>query len=210
MKVEIWSDLLCPFCYIGKRKFEIALEQFSFKSSVQIVWRSYKLDLEPIEGLNYVETLSSHKGWSKKQTLDATTHVTELGKSVGLDFHFEKGIITKTTDAHRLSHLAKKHEKQNEIEELLFKAHFTEGKNISDPKVLQDVGLEVGLPENEVIDLLNSDLYLEEVSKDIKEAKKFGIAGVPYFLVNGKLVISGAQDPSAFLKILKKGYEEKI
>ena len=210
MNVEIWSDVMCPFCYIGKRKFENALVQFPHKNNINIIWKSFQLDPTTITdpNLNTIEHLAYKKGWSKEQAEQTTAHVTNIAKQVGLDFHFEKAVVANSFDAHRLSHLAKKYGKQNELEEQLFKAYFTDGKNTADHNTLTEIGKAAGLAESEIANVLNSDLYAEEVHEDIEQAQQVGVRGVPFFMIDSKYAVSGAQESDTFLGALTKAYEE--
>ena len=210
MNVEIWSDVMCPFCYIGKRKFENALAQFPQKDKINIIWKSFQLDPTTVTdpSLNTIEHLAHKKGWSKEQAAETTAHVTDIAKKVGLDFHFEKAVVANSFDAHRLSHLAKKHGKQNELEEKLFLAYFTEGKNTADHSTLLQIAKEIGLDEKEATDVLNSTTYSNEVEQDINEAQQVGVRGVPFFVIDRKYAVSGAQESETFLGALTKAYEE--
>ena len=210
MNVEIWSDVMCPFCYIGKRKFENALAQFPQKDKINIIWKSFQLDPTTVTdpSLNTIEHLAHKKGWSKEQAAETTAHVTDIAKKVGLDFHFEKAVVANSFDAHRLSHLAKKHGKQNELEEKLFLAYFTEGKNTADHSTLLQIAKEIGLDEKEATDVLNSTTYSNEVEQDIAEAQQVGVRGVPFFVIDRKYAVSGAQESETFLGALTKAYEE--
>ncbi len=210
MQVEIWSDVMCPFCYIGKRKFELALEQFPQKEKVQIIWKSFQLNPEMITDPE--KTINQHlaeaKGWSLKQAEDANTYVTDIAKKVGLTYNLDKAIVANSFDAHRLSHLAKKYKKQDALEERLFLAYFTEGKNTADHNTLTSIATEIGLPENEVKALLSGTTYSEEVQKDIYEAQLVGVRGVPFFVFDRKYAISGAQDSSTFTEVLNSVWKE--
>jgi predicted DsbA family dithiol-disulfide isomerase len=210
MNVEIWSDVMCPFCYIGKRKFEKALAQFSHKDKINVIWKSFQLDPTTITNpsLNTIDNLAQKKGWSKEQADQTIAHVTGIAKQVGLDFHFEKAIVANSLDAHRLSHLAKKYGKQNELEEKLFSAYFIEGKNTADFNTLLQIATELGLDKTEVSDLLKSNTYTNEVYHDIKQAQQIGVNGVPFFLLDNKYAVSGAQESDTFLGALTKSYEE--
>lgn len=210
MNVEIWSDVMCPFCYIGKRKFEKALAQFSHKDKINVIWKSFQLDPTTITNpsLNTIDNLAQKKGWSKEQADQTIAHVTGIAKQVGLDFHFEKAIVANSLDAHRLSHLAKKYGKQNELEEKLFSAYFIEGKNTADFNTLLQIATELGLDKTEVSDLLKSNTYTNEVYYDIKQAQQIGVNGVPFFLLDNKYAVSGAQESDTFLGALTKSYEE--
>ncbi len=210
MKVEIWSDVMCPFCYIGKRKFENALAQFPHKENIEVIWKSFQLDPTTVTdpALNSVEHLAHKKGWSKQQALETTAHVANIAKQVGLDFHFDKAVVANSFDAHRLSHLAKKYGKQNELEEKLFKAYFTEGKNTADHSTLLQIGKELGIDEKEITEVLNNTTFSNEVEQDIMEAQHIGVRGVPFFVLDRKYAVSGAQESETFLGALTKAYEE--
>ncbi len=210
MNVEIWSDVMCPFCYIGKRKFEKALEQFPHKKDITITWKSFQLDPNTVTdpSLNTIENLRIKKGWSKQQTEETIAYVTNAAKQVGLDFDFEKAVVANSFDAHRLSHLAKKHNKQNELEEKLFLAYFTEGKNTADFNTLLQIGKDVGLDEAEMSEVLKGNDFAMEVENDIEQAQGFGISGVPFFVFNQKYAVSGAQEADVFLKTLHKVYDD--
>ena len=212
MKVEIWSDVMCPFCYIGKRKFENALAQFPHKENIEVIWKSFQLDPTTVTdpSLNSVEHLAHKKGWSKQQAQETTAHVTSIAKQVGLDFHFDKAVVANSFDAHRLSHLAKKYGKQNELEEKLFQAYFTDGKNTADHSTLLQIGKELGIVENEINEVLNNTTYSNEVEQDIIEAQQIGVRGVPFFVLDRKYAVSGAQESETFLGALTKAYSEHV
>lgn len=210
MKVEIWSDVMCPFCYIGKRKFEKALEQFPHKNNITVIWKSFQLDPSTMTDptLNTIDHLAHRKGWSKQQAQETTAQVTNIAKQVGLEFNFDKAVVANSFDAHRLSHLAKKYHKQNDLEEQLFKAYFTDGKNTADHKTLIEIGMIVGIEEQEMKAILNSNQYTTEVDADIQQAQQIGVSGVPFFVIDRKYAVSGAQEPDTFLGALNKAYEE--
>jgi predicted DsbA family dithiol-disulfide isomerase len=210
MKVDIWSDIRCPFCYIGKRKFEKALEKFSHKNEIEVDWHSFELDptLKTDPAVNAVEHIAEIKGISKAQAEGMHTHVTNAAKEVGLDFNFEKNIVANSFNAHRLIQLAKTKGLANEAEEALFKAHFTEGKNIDDNNTLLEVGLAIGLEKDEVNEIFTSDAFAKEVKRDEMQAQSFGIRGVPFFILNNKYAVSGAQSPDVFLQALSQAWTE--
>ena len=212
MNVEIWSDVMCPFCYIGKRKFEKALAQFPHKDKVNVIWKSFQLDPTTITdtSLNTIDNLAQKKGWSKEQANQTINHLTGIAKQVGLDFHFEKAVVANSLDAHRLSHLAKKYGKQNELEEKLFSAYFIDGKNTADFNTLLQIATELDLDKTEVSALLKSNTYTNEVYHDIKQAQQIGVNGVPFFLLDNKYAVSGAQESDTFLGALTKAYEEHL
>lgn len=210
MKVNIWSDVRCPFCYIGKRKFEMALEKFSHKEKVEVEWHSFQLDpnLKTTTEVNAIDHISEIKGISHDQAVQMHQHVTQVANEVGLDFEFDKVIVANSFNAHRLIQLAKKHGLGSEIEEQLFKAHFIEGKNIDDNEVLVSKGISVGLAEKEIKQVLFSDAFSEEVKQDEMKAQSIGVRGVPFFVLNDKYAVSGAQSPETFLDVLEQTWTD--
>ena len=210
MKVNIWSDVRCPFCYIGKKKFEKALENFPQKDSIEVVWHSYQLDpnLETDPNTNTVEYFTKAKGVSADQAKQMLGHATAMAKEVGLDFYLEEAVLANSFNAHRLIQLAKSKGLGNAIEEALFKAHFTEKKNIDDKTVLTETGVSVGLEEEEVKEMLASDAFENEVKQDELAARRIGVQGVPFFVLNNKYGISGAQSSEVFLETLEKAWGE--
>jgi predicted DsbA family dithiol-disulfide isomerase len=206
MIIEIWSDIICPFCYIGKRRFEKALEKFEGKSNVQVTWKSYQLDPGLITNAskNVNQYLAQRKGISVEKAKEMNAYVTEMARSEGLIYNFDKAIVASSFDAHRLSHLAKRHGLQDAMEERLFAAYFTEGKNMADPAVLISLGKETGLDETGISKMLESDLYADEVHNDIYEAQQIGVRGVPFFVFDNKYAVSGAQDSEVFLDVMNK------
>lgn len=210
MKVEIWSDIVCPFCYIGKRNFEKALEKFEQKDDVEVIWRSFELSpgLKTDPSKSIYEFLAEKKGWTVDYSRDVHAQLTETAKNAGLDYNFDEAIVANSFNAHRLSHLAAMHGVQDEVEERLFSAYFTEGKNIDDDATLLQIGTEQGIPEAEIRKMLQSDDYRKQVEEDIEASRKVGVQGVPFFVVNEKYAVSGAQPEEAFLQVLQKVQEE--
>jgi predicted DsbA family dithiol-disulfide isomerase len=211
MKIEIWSDVVCPFCYIGKKHFEKALEQLSFKDKIKIEWKSFQLDPSlPVAGLSIstTEYLIKHKGMSAQQIDGMLEYLKQKGAEVGIDFRQDISIQANTFTAHRLIHFVQSKGKGNEMEEALFSAHFTEGKNVGDIEVLTELAGNIGLNKTEVITFLNSKEKTKEVEKDIQEAQELGIHGVPFFVIDRKYGISGAQPIEIFIETLKKAYQE--
>ncbi|MFT3824419.1 MAG: DsbA family oxidoreductase [Chitinophagaceae bacterium] len=210
MKIEIWSDVMCPFCYIGKRKFELALQQFPHKDQVEVEWHAFQLDpeMETAPGKTVSQYLAERKGWSIEQAQAANTHVTNIAAEVGLHYQMDKAIPANSFDAHRFSHLAAQHGLQDKAEERLFAAYFTEGKNISDAGTLAELGNDIGLPTGSVAEMLQSEAFVANVKKDIGEAEQFGISGVPFFVLDRKYAVSGAQAPATFLQALQTAWNE--
>ncbi len=210
MKVEIWSDVMCPFCYIGKRRFEAALAQFEHKDQVEVVWKSFQLqpDLKTDPTKSTLEHLSQSKGWTMEYTKQVTANVVAMAKEVGLAYDFDKAVVANSFDAHRLSHYAKSKGKGDAMEEQLFKAYFIDGKNTADHQTLTALATAIGLDEKEVKLVLATDAHAKDVHKDIYESQQIGVNGVPFFAVNNKYAISGAQSSETFLGALQKAWAE--
>jgi predicted DsbA family dithiol-disulfide isomerase len=210
MIIEIWSDLTCPFCYIAKRKFESALLQFKNAASMEIVWKSFEVApgfiTQPDNNMH--QFLAGLKGISLEQSIEISKKVAEVAAQLGLVFNFHKAIPTNSFRAHQFSHFAKQHSLQDQAEERLYKAYFTEGSNIDDITVLMRLGEEIGLAPSEVRDALESRQYADEVQKDIRDGKLLGVTSVPHFVFDGKEKISGAQDSKIFLAILEKTFAD--
>jgi predicted DsbA family dithiol-disulfide isomerase len=210
MKVDIWSDVRCPFCYIGKRKFELALEKFSHKDKVEVEWHSFELDpeAETRPDMDSAEHLAQKKGQTREWAVQMNAHVSKLAAEVGLDFNIEKAVVANSFNAHRLIQLAKSMDFDNEIEELLFTAYFTDGKNIDDPDVLAEIGLAAGLEKIAVESMLKSFDFSNEVRADEQIAQQIGINGVPFFIFDQKLAVSGAQSPETFLGAMQEAWDK--
>ncbi|WP_026730731.1 DsbA family oxidoreductase [Flavobacterium denitrificans] len=206
MKIEIWSDIMCPFCYIGKRQLESALKQFP-NEKIEIEWKSFQLDpsTTPQPRKDVYNYLAERKGMSVEQSIEMHKNVTERAKSVGLDYHFEKAVISNSLEAHRIIHLAKTKNLGDEMEEIFFRAYFTEGRDLNDGPTLLELGEKAGLKKEEVLEVLqNEHLYLKDVEHDIKEAQEIGVQGVPFFVFDRKYAISGAQPVEAFVNTINE------
>ena len=212
MKVEIWSDVMCPFCYIGKRKFETALAQFEHKNEVIVEWKSFQLNpnLVTDTSKNTIQHLAESKGWTMDYTNQSVQHVTDVAAEVGLHFDFEKAVVANSFDAHRLLHLAKKHNLQDQCKELLLAAYFTEGKNKADHEVLKNIGLQIGLDATEISNVLESNQFADEVNNDIQHSQEIGVRGVPFFVLDNKYAITGAQSSETFLAALTQTWNETM
>jgi predicted DsbA family dithiol-disulfide isomerase len=210
MDVEIWSDVMCPFCYIGKRKFEQALDQFTHKEQVNVVWKSFQLnpDLKTEPGKNINQYLAEIKGWSLDEAKRMNDRVTAMAGEVGLTYDFDKAVVANSWDAHRLIQLAKKHGLGDAAEERLFRAYFTEGRDTSNHETLLELGTEIGLAAADIEQLLQSNQFAEAVSQDIYEAQQVGARGVPFFVLNRRYAVSGAQQPETFLGALNTAWSE--
>lgn len=210
MKVEIWSDVMCPFCYIGKRRFEEALQQFGHQEEIDIEWKSFQLnpDLQTDPSLIVTQYLADIKGWNLDYARQMNAHVTGMAAEVGLTYDFDRAVVANSFNAHRLIHLAQKYYSGDAAKEALLKAYFTDGKNIDDPQTLIELGLSIGLSAPEVQQMLDSDIYADAVKHDIAEAQYLGIRGVPFFVLNNKYGISGAQAVPVFTESLQKAFGE--
>lgn len=210
MKIEIWSDVVCPFCYIGKRKLEKALDKFPQRDKIEIEWKSFQLNPDQVTNpnLNTLEHLSQSKGWSMEQTREITSNVVNMAAAQGLDFDFDRAVVANTKNAHRLIHLAKESGKGGAMKERLLQAYFSEGKNVDDPATLVTLGEEVGLAEEKIKALLESNQFEEAVDHDIYESRQLGVRGVPFFVLDRKFGISGAQADEVFDQTLEKAWAE--
>jgi len=211
MKVEIWSDLVCPFCYIGKRKFEAALADFAHRDEVEVVWRSFELDPRAErESTQDMHTMLAKKlGGDRARAQAMNAHVTNQAAAVALAYDLDHAHPTNSFDAHRLIHLAADHDLQDAAEERLFAAYFTEARHIGQPEKLQEIGTEIGLDGQEIADVLAGDAYTEAVRADEAEARALGINGVPFFVIDRKYGISGAQPSEVFLEALQTIWAEQ-
>ncbi|GIP21314.1 DsbA family oxidoreductase [Paenibacillus sp. J22TS3] len=208
MKVEIWSDFMCPFCYIGKRRFELALQKFAGKDQVEVIYRSFELDPEAKRDVDYDvhDMLAGKYGMTRERAISMNNDITEQAKSVGLRYLFDTMILTNTFDAHRLAHFAAKHGKAAEMVELLLKSYFTDSKHIGDHATLADLAVQVGLDRRETEEMLASGAFTEDVRSDEQEAGELGIRAVPFFLIDRKLAVTGAQPTEVFLDALNQAF----
>lgn len=210
MKIEVWSDVVCPFCYIGKSNFDEALAQFAEKENIEFVWKSFQLNpnLKTNLDQNLYEHLSESKGISVEQAKGMGSHAAQMGKASGLNLDFDKSVVANSFNSHRLIHHAKANGLQQEMKERLFKAYFSEGKNIDDSETLIALATEIGLDSDEAMAVLESDKYADAVNADIQESRQLGVSGVPFFVFDRKYAVSGAQPAEAFLQNLEKSFTE--
>lgn len=210
MKVEIWSDVVCPWCYIGKRRFETALAQFVHRDQVEVIWRSYQLDpAAPRQsGMTTTEMLARKRGISREQAAAMTAQVSALAVQEGLDYHLDTTHYSNTVDAHRLIHLAADQGRQDAVKERLLRAYFTEGAAIDDPDTLVALVAEVGINADEARAVLASGAYADAVKADEQRARAFGIRGVPFFAIDEAYGISGAQSADVLLSALEQAWAE--
>ncbi|MBT9393259.1 DsbA family oxidoreductase [Hymenobacter sp. NST-14] len=210
MKIEIWSDILCPFCYIGKRRLESALATFAHADAVQVQWRSFELDAQadPDPTENQYARLARKYGQSEAWARQMSADMARNAAGVGLAFDFDKVVPANSLNAHRLVHLAAAHGRQDAAKERLFKAYLEEGLNINDHAVLTRLGAELQLPAAEVAELLTSRRFEQQVRQDEYEAQQIGVRGVPYFVFDDKYAVSGAQPTELFQEVLEKVWAE--
>ncbi|HXT34553.1 MAG TPA: DsbA family oxidoreductase [Chloroflexota bacterium] len=208
MNVEIWSDIVCPWCYIGKRRFEAALARFAHRDAARVTWRSFELDptASPRPAGTLDELLARKYGQTVEQAAAGHARLTALAAEDGLEYHFDRAQHGNTFDAHRLTHLAAALGLQDAMEERLMRAYFTEGLPIGDPDTLIQLAVEVGIDAEEARTALAGDAYAAEVRADEERAGAFGIRGVPFMVVDEAYGVSGAQPASVFLDALEKGW----
>jgi predicted DsbA family dithiol-disulfide isomerase len=207
MTIEIWSDYVCPFCYIGKRRLERALKGFDSKTPIEIIWRSYELDPEanPQPGQSTYESLSERKGWSVEQTKQIAKQVSDKALAEeGLQYNFDIAVPANTYQAHRLSHLARQYNAQHNIEERLLSAYFVEGKNLNDLHTLTEIGLAEGIPADAIQAMFESDAFGFDVKQEAAEAHALGGRGVPFFVFNRRYGIYGAEPLEVFERTLRE------
>lgn len=210
MKIEIWSDVVCPFCYIGKRELEKALAQFPDREKIEIEWKSFELapDVEYDPKKSVYQYLAEKYGYSLEQSKASHDQLAARAKGLGLEYNFDKAVMANTMLAHQLLHFAKEQGKQNEAEELLFRAYFTEGKNLEDIPTLVKIGVTLGFDAAALKSALENGDYVNQVNLDIAESRQIGVRGVPFFLFDGKYVVSGAQEHDTFLGALEQSFGE--
>ncbi|MEH7383389.1 DsbA family oxidoreductase [Bacillus sp. JJ1533] len=212
MKIEVWSDFVCPFCYVGKRRLEHALEHFPNRDQVEVEFKSFELDpnAKPYSGESIHELLASKYGTSVEQAKQMNENVGQQAAEVGLDYNFDKMKHTNTFDAHRLAKYAATVGKEKEMTEILLQSYFIEGKLISDHEVLADLAESVGIERQAVLDVLKDEKnYANDVRIDESIAQQIGVTGVPFFVINQKYSISGAQPTSTFLGALQQVWKEE-
>ncbi|MDQ7910607.1 DsbA family oxidoreductase [Phytohabitans sp. ZYX-F-186] len=206
MKIEVWSDVVCPWCYIGKRRLQNALARFDHAGDVEVTWRSFQLDPSQPRGENQPTTdmISGKYGVPPAQAKAMQDRVTGLAAEEGLTYHLDRSLTANTFDAHRLTHFAASRDLADGIHERLFQAALVEGEAVDDTETLVRIGTGAGLPADEVRKVLDSDAYADEVRDDIRQARALGANGVPFFVFDRTYGISGAQPIEVFLATLEK------
>ena len=211
MKIELWSDFACPFCYIGKTRFENALAKFPHKDHVEVTYKAYQLNPNAPKVMTLTPAKAFAKGhhMSEKKAEERFKMFKENAKTVGLEYDYDNIQMTNTFDAHRLAKWANEHGKEPEITARFMKAYFTDGLNLSDKETLVDLAKEVGLDETKAEEIVNSDQYADVVEEQITEGRQVGVRGVPFFVLNRKYGVSGAQQEEYFTQVLNKLWEEE-
>jgi predicted DsbA family dithiol-disulfide isomerase len=204
MKVEIWSDVVCPWCYIGKRRFERALAQFDRADDVEVRWRSFQLNPDQPRGArtSHDEYLAAKLGADVDQVRNLNGRVVDLAAAEGLDYHFETYKVINTFDAHRVAHLAQARGLDDAVQERFLRAQLVEGEVLDDADTLARLGQEIGLDPQDVRHVLATDAYADEVRRDLADARQLGINGVPFFVLDRRYGVSGAQPAEFFLEAL--------
>lgn len=212
MKIEIWSDIACPYCYIGKRKLENALSKFSHADEVELVWHSYELNPalpKNPDGISYGSYTAKLHGYTEAESIENQKELTSLAKAAGLEYNLDRLVVANTSDALRLVKLSKKFNLANETEEVLFKAYFTDGEDVSDRNTLIRLGNKVGIPEKDIISLLDGDEFLSEIESDIRHSEDdLDLEYIPFYLFNNKDVIQGSLADDDYLSVLDKAYRD--
>jgi len=210
MKVDIWSDVVCPFCYIGKRKFEKALAQFAHRDDVEVVWHSFQLtpDFQPTPGVSIHESLAAKKGVSVAEGKAMNDYMANAAKEVGLEYNFDRVIPANTFKAHQLIHFAASKGLQDQAKERLFYAYYTEAQDLNNLDVLVKLAAELGLDADEARQALVSDAFAQAVRLDEYHAQQINVRGVPFFVFEDKYAVSGAQPSELFAEVLEKVWDE--
>ena len=211
MKIDIWADIICPYCYIGKRNLSMAIKELDLDKDVEIIYHSFELNPKAEnEGKgDTIKYLMDKYNISNDQAEEMINRIVRMGKASGLELNFDSIIHTNTFDAHRLIHFSKKFHKEQETVEALFKANFIDFLNVGDIEVLADIGAEVGFNRNDVLNMLNTDEFFSEVNNDEYKAVEYNINSVPYYIINDKYAVSGAQPTKVFLEVFKKVNKDK-
>ncbi|MGV6873498.1 DsbA family oxidoreductase [Pseudochelatococcus sp. B33] len=208
IKIDVWSDIACPWCYLGKHRLEAALRQFGERGdapAVEVAYHSFQLapDLPADYAGSHDDYLAARLGWSADRVQAANRHLQSLGAQYGLTYDFDTNRIANTRKAHELLHYAKAHGRQADVKERLLRAHFSEGVHIGDIEALADIAVEAGLDRDDAKRALEAGDHAAAVDEDIALASRYGITGVPFFVIDGRYGLSGAQEPAAFLQALE-------
>ena len=212
MRIDIWSDVVCPWCYVGKRRFERALAAFDARDEVQVVHRSFQLDPTRPKGQTQKrrEMLMAKYRLTAAQVQGLDAQMEQTAAAEGLEYHLGDGVTGNTLDAHRLLHLAAERGRQDDALERFYRAYFTEGRSLFDRPSLTALAVEAGLDERDVHGVLDSDAYAAAVATDIREAQTLGANGVPFFVFDNRFGVSGAQASDVFSQVLARARENRV
>lgn len=210
MKVEIWADIVCPWCYVGKRRFEEALALFAHRDEVEVTYRSFELDPDAphLSDKTMVDYLAHKLSVAPEQALKMIAHTMATAAGAGLDLHIDEALPANSFDAHRLLHFSREHGLAMELQEKLYAAHFTEGRAIGDKDVLVHIAAEVGLDEALARKVMDEEAYADDVRLEEQTAAELGIRAVPFFVVDRRYGVSGAQNPDVLLDVLQDAWSE--
>lgn len=211
MRIDVWSDVVCPWCYLGKRRLELAVADHPRRGEVELYWHSFELDPEapPTDDRPMAELIARKYGITPAQVAASQAQLTELAAEVGLEYHLDATVRANTFDAHRLLHLARDRGLQDELKEALLRAYFTDCRPIGDREVLAEVATGAGLDADEVALVLASDAYAAHVRRDEQAGVELGATGVPFFIFGTRYALAGAQSPEVFAKVLARCFEEE-
>ncbi len=206
MRVEVFSDIACPWCYLGKVRFERALARYEHAGEVEVVWRSFQLSPDaPVDGAGLVvDHLAERYGVGREGALAMMDRVTRLAAAEGLEYHLELSVAANTFDAHRVTHLAAERGLGREVMERLMRAYQSEGANVADRETLARLAAQAGLAADDVRDALSSGAYADAVLADMDLARRYGVTGVPFFVFDASAAVSGAQPTELFLAALRQ------
>jgi predicted DsbA family dithiol-disulfide isomerase len=211
VRIDVWSDIVCPWCYLGKHRFERALATFPHRDEVEVVYRSFQLDPRaPREPRRHLDVLAAKYGMSEQEARARQAQLEKVAAAEGVELHLADGEVGNTFDAHRLIHLAKERGVQHAAVERLFRAHFTEQRSVFDRESLAALGAEAGLELEEARAVLAGDAYADAVAADLAEAMSLGIGGVPFYAFDMRLGVSGAQPPELFQQVLERARENPV
>jgi predicted DsbA family dithiol-disulfide isomerase len=213
LTVQIWSDIACPWCYVGKRRLESAISALPWRSQIRVLWRAFELDPSASRAVDtsavpYAEKLARKYGTSTAQGQAMIDRMVGVGAAEGIHFRFDRIRPGNSFDAHRLVHLAHEQDKQDAMKERFLRAYLCEGESMSDRETLTRLAVEVGLDEREVIDALSGDAYADAVRADEALARKYNISGVPFFVIADRYGVSGAQPAETLSEALKNAWQE--
>lgn len=209
MNIDIWSDVVCPWCYIGKRRLEAALQRFDHRDAVTVTWHSFQLDpTASNDDVSYAEGLAGKMGGGMDRAEQMLASMTATAAADGLDYHFDIAQRANTFDAHRLLHLAKARGVQGELKERLLGATFAQGRHVGDHPTLVELATAAGLDESEAASVLAGNDYADDVRADVEQARAYGISGVPFFVVENRYGVSGAQPADSLLQVLNQAWQE--